>query len=269
MQNSTLLQRFTLNIIIISNNLRSERVANNQNSLNENIHNIARFLIEQNKATATQQDEFAKYYSKVILQKNVTLINAQEKKKQYKTQLSRQLYRVEVAGQQLKQELKDEAFKLTIATVVDTVMALFTKKASQVIGLLRSVGKIKNALEVKDTFSNLMNSSSTGGDLTKAIDHLNNIDSESIADTFPTEMDWNEFDLKVDNTLARTYVSGATDFKIEAHKYTMLGRQYLATLQQICQLQYDIAINIMKQEVHTQQSDRLRQISNIVDQHRL
>ncbi len=269
-----------------------EEVAKNQDVLNQNIHNIAKFLLRQNKATQDQEEDLSKYYGEVVEDKQNSLKLALKQQEDLDRQLVEQQYLLDVEQQKLETAMRDKVTKDLFNTVIRVAEAcadLFTMPAENLRalppcgpsvnlkiagqdfdnlkGLISLIKKVKKAIEAIKAFADLLKGALSGPPaINQALDNLNRIPFQDEASTFPTELDWYRFDNDVDNLMAQVPVPEAGSFQSAAKMYTAIGRQYTAISEQICQLQYAIATNIMQKYIHDNQVKRLGELNHQMSQ---
>ena len=260
---------------LIRTNRLEEKIAEDQAALNKYIQNIAKFLLEQNKAEADKQEDFVEYYKKIVEDKENALHQALKQQNSYYVQLSDQQYEVEVAQNQLTEamegEVSDEVFQL-IVTVTQDIVELFTTESpaslpSQLEALREAIDKIKASLAAIEAFNEMMKSVENNmTDFKDAIDSLKGIDPTKVADIFPTELDWDRLDSQVGDTLSTIPDGIGNHFDYVSRLYTAIGRQYVSISQKICEIQYEIVLNLMQEAIYQKQYDKLKELSDLVNQ---
>lgn len=170
----------------------------------------------------------------------------------------------------MKDKVAEDLFNAAVQ-VATTVVDLFTsdpfKVPEDLKGLIQTATKVKKAIEAIKAFANLLKGALSGPPaINDALDNLNGIPYKDEASTFPTELDWYAFDNDVDNLMAQVPVLEAGSFQRAAKMYTAIGRQYTATSDQICQLQYGIAVNLMQKYIHDDQAKRLADLNEQMSQ---
>lgn len=254
---------------LIYEKMKFEEMAKNQNTMNNNIRNMAKFLVEQNNAMADNQDDFVKYYDQLIKKKMSILRTVLELEDKYSDQLYEQQINVERTGNELIVAMENRAGFEIFKALVDGVAGMFTgnaiSKLPELKNMMEALMKIRNALKALDAFNRLMKSIEDG-DLEKAGQALNKIDSENAKSAFPTELDWKRFDLNVEEITGRVDIPKSHSFDKEAHLFTATGRQFVGTAKKIVLLQYDIAVYTLKKAIYAKHKKRMKDISNIMDQ---
>lgn len=254
---------------LIFQQIKFEKMEANQKTMNNNIKNVAKFLLEQNKAMGENQDDFVKYYDQLIKKKMASLKIANQLKEKYSRELDAELVKVDSTGRKLKTAMENDLAFQIFKAIVDAVTGLFTGKMSsmpsQLAGMIEALIKVKNALKAMAAFARLMEAIEDG-DLAKAGEALNKIDSDKAKAAFLTELDWKKFDFQVEEVLTGVQLPEARKFDHEAHLYTAIGRQFVVVAKKICLLQYDIAVYVMKRAIYARQKKRRNDLGKIMDQ---
>lgn len=251
-----------------------EEIAENQEILNQNIHNIAKFLISQNKAAQQQENNLSNYYGDVVDDKQNSLNQALKQQNNLLVQLNKQAYTLQVEEQKLEEAMKNKVAEDLFNAAVNVAMTcvdLFTdqefKIPEDLKGLITAVTKVKKTIQAIEAFAKLLEGALSGPPaINSALDSLKNLPYKDEASVYPTELDWIAFDHDVGIQMSRVPVPEAANFEREAKMYSAIGRQYTATSEQICQLQYAIATNAMQKYIHSDQAKRLDELDKQMSQ---
>ena len=251
----------------------NEEIAENQQILNKNIQNIGKFLLGQNKAIRAQEKDFADYYNQIVADKQASLKTALGQQQNLEAELVKQQYVLDVTQQKLKTAMEnkigEELFQAAVQ-VATTCVDLFTENVFKIPedlkGLIKTVQKVKKAVEAIESFAEMLQAVTTGKAFDKAINGFNKIPYKSISSVFPTELDWFKFNSDVEKLMNQIGVSEAGDFVREAKMLTAIGKQYTSISQRICDLQYEISLNMIQANIHSKQNGRLDDLENQLNQ---
>lgn len=251
-----------------------------QEKRDENIKKIAQFMIEQNSALASKEDDIAKYHNDIVDSKNRTLNQLKEQEYSLENDLSNRFELLNQAKDELNQALQEEISKQKTKAILDFVISLgeclsgaFSFYTSaQAIGT--GTSEIDNLIKQATAFNNFTS-------LCKKI-MTGSIDAESVISygkerkeieekrvEAPSDLQWKSFLHDVKSEIAPL----ESICKKETAKYTAalenlvdVGISYNNIREQICQYEYDISIENANKKIAQNQSERLNKISlNIED----
>lgn len=248
----------------------------NLDELNRNLQSMGRFLIEQNRALAEKEKDVVNYHDQVDQKQQAMLKDGGKKVDDLKKKLEVQQKVMDEAGPKLEaavsayiteQEL--QAF-IQLAGAVGSLFAggagIAFIRASELEGIERLMKKIDAAMKLIDGISKLY----SAVDLTvqTAIAASNALSKLPDETDFPSALEWTEFDAEVYAAVGpiTSKVPYANTYLKEAKILSARGRAYIDAASQVSRLQYEMMLNGWQKEVSKRQSERLKDLGNILSQ---
>ncbi len=237
---------------------------------------MGRFLIEQNRALAEKEKDVVNYHDQVDQKQQAMLKDGEKKVDDLKKKLEVQQKVMDEAGPKLEaavsayiteQEL--QAF-IQLAGAVGSLFAggagIAFIRASELEGIERLMKKIDAAMKLIDGISKLY----SAVDLTvqTAIAASNALSKLPDETDFPSALEWTEFDAEVYAAVGpiTSKVPYANTYLKEAKILSARGRAYIDAASQVSKLQYEMMLNGWQKEVSKRQSERLKDLGNILSQ---
>ena len=264
----------------ISTRLQTEEITNNQQELNENILSIGKFLVNMVSADS-------KFYEDV---NNTNGILNSKKFKDLQAEMDKaaELYNevleynkeVAKAGKEFGdavQKYVDRIKRQIIFSVIRGIGSMFlgifdmATISVEIQGIARVAKKVSYVIKLAEQLETLYDSirtlDVTMGSVNDQLDRLS--DMSDYQDTFPTYMDWNDFEIDIEYVTSFGYIMccgmAAAKYKDVAMKLSTRGKTLLNSLQVITDLQYDIITNQLYSDVAAQQMDRLQQLAETLN----
>ena len=261
----------------------TETVTTTLTELNSNVKSIGGFLVEQAEANAQYQDDVSKTNEKLHKLEKDRISREQGKADKLLQEIISEQKVVKTAGDTLKAALEQyekEQIAAAFLNVAQVIGSLFTGAVGlanidkKLTGIVRVAEKIKNVVTIIEQVSKLydlgINMRNDIGTINRALD---NIPSPEInQDSFPTELEWNDFDTDV---TAYTSTSGflpgqvageALDFQRAAKRLSSRGREYVTTAANIANIKYKQIQIEMQRDLAKRQSGRLRTLKATLTQ---
>ena len=264
----------------ITTNLLAEKIAANQQELNNNIKEIGRYLVAETTANMEKQEDMKSNYEQLIIV-NEDIIN---KKQSYGNELFTEIGVLQKEAWKIGETLKSCILRETIISiifsVVDVVSTLFpvpgAKNPAQIPAKIskikKVIDKIRKVIAIMAQLTNAMSKlKNIGGTVSTMNRALEGLSSTSITDQFPTKVEWSDFDAEIEQyTTSATLPSACTgdgaDYKAASKKISSRGRVYLELQADIQKLQYEILTLALQKETAVRHSNRLQVLSNSLSQ---
>jgi hypothetical protein len=268
----------------ISRRMMQETTINSQQELNENILSIGNFLVGQVQGEAEYYEDVAEMHSEIARKMESELQSESETLDQLFNEVIEFSGQVQAAGD----KLVDDVTKNQMMQVIGIVFEMATAIASMFVGgygIATIPSEIQNIARVVEKVSYVTALAEDINTMYNAINDIDNIasgtnddlsdlpDMSHYSDSFPTLLDWDDFDADValytDSATLGCCGGSAAEFKNKATKLSSRGRAYLESVRKISALQYEIMVNKMNADVAQQQKDRLDELSTSLSQQNL
>ena len=263
-----------------------ETTTNTLKELNRNVKSIGSFLVEQAEVNAQHQDDVANTQQAVHDLEKDEISRKQGEADQLLQEILEIQKDVQTTGDALVNALKQyekEQIISAVFNVAQVIGSLFTGGVGlanideKLTGIVRVAEKLKNVVTIIEQVSKLYD---LGRNLRNDIGTVNraleNIPSATIGkDSFPTELDWIDFDTDVQSyTTPGGFLPGqvageALDFQRAAKRLSARGKRYVNIAANVAERKYKQIQIEMQRDLANRQSSRLRTLKTRLTQQEL
>ena len=263
-----------------------ETITNSLQELNRNVKSIGSFLVEQAEVNAQHQDDVAKTQQDVHDLEKDQISRKQGEADKLLHEILKIQNDVKTTGDALVKALKKyvkEQIISAVLNVAEVIGSLFTGGVDlanidkKLTGIVRIAKKLKNVVTIIEQVSKLY---ALGRNLRNDIGTINralqNIPSTEIGtDSFPTELEWIDFETDVDSFttpgdfLPEQVAGEAFNFQGAAKRLSARGRRYVDIAANIAERKYKQIQIEMQRDLAKRQGNRLRALKTRLTQNDL
>nr|AUY61914.1 IPD083Fah [Coniogramme sp. LL-2018] len=237
---------------------------------------LGSYLLEQNRALAEKEKDMDVFHSELISQSKLELENTIQKMEQLSLQMETQREGMDQAKEDMDAGLRSfqnrrvaEAMFAVISATAAIGLAFVTGGATAPAAVtaagnaVRAAGQAANALqrvvEILEGLQEVMAMVALIKELVDSLQDIGQLVEAPEMPVLPSEAEWFIFENNVEEVAEGmpTEVSEVSAWKTRCKNVAVLGRAMVSTAAYISQLQYDIKVEVMRQEISKRHSERL------------